>query len=168
LTRKSERSRAALLEVLLRESREELIRADGKASILLASAGIIIGAVVAAILADEWNPSDLTCVRALLWWTGVVLALGGVACLGYAVYPQTKRRKKTPHLIAYYGDVMRFDHDEDLVLALDRTASDPDARSLDQVRVISGIVATKYRCIRYALVGFAFAAAILVLTAVTD
>jgi hypothetical protein len=135
---------------------------------LLASAGIIIGAVVAAVLAEDWRPSNLTCGTAWISWAGGLLTLVGVASLAYAVYAQTKRRKDTPQIVAYYADVNRFDRDDDLILALDRTASDPDSRNVDQVRAISQIVNVKYRCIRLALLAFVGATGLLIFATTTQ
>ncbi|MBG6184699.1 hypothetical protein IWX65_002677 [Arthrobacter sp. CAN_A214] len=42
-----------------REAREELARADGKASTLLAAIGVVIGPIVAAAFGGSWHSRDL-------------------------------------------------------------------------------------------------------------
>lgn len=65
-----------LAKVLLAESREELTRADGKASLLLAALGIGLSAILGAVLAGNWAPFVLASPWEAIWWTG---AAGGAS-----------------------------------------------------------------------------------------
>jgi hypothetical protein len=157
-----DRATVELLVDLLKEAREELVRADGKASILLAAAGVIVGTTAAAILAGDWSPFDLLPVPAHLWWAGVGAAVAGIGALGFTVYPRTKRNKAAPHLVAYFADVTAFEDSNALAQALRRTASGQGSRDVDQLVLISRIVVSKYRGIRWALNAFAAGAALIV------
>jgi hypothetical protein len=139
----TEPSRDDVAELLLSQAREELIRADGKASLLLAAAGIAISAVAGAGLNGAWGPSYLDLGGQWVWWIGVVLEAAGMVRLGQAVYPRTRRRGPTT-LLGYYADVARISPDElDKALQLDLAAK--RALILDQLGAISVIVVNKYR-----------------------
>ena len=47
---------------VLADAREELDRADRKAQILFASAGVAIGALLAGLLAGNWSPFELASI----------------------------------------------------------------------------------------------------------
>jgi hypothetical protein len=59
--------RSELPEALLEESREELGRADGKASILFAASGVVVSVLLAGAIARKWDPTELGWFQ-LLWW----------------------------------------------------------------------------------------------------
>jgi hypothetical protein len=73
--------------VLLIDGRTELSRIDTKASILLASAGIVGGSVINALLAEDWLPFEIHNGAEWLWWLGALLTsdrsrpsgLGGIS-----------------------------------------------------------------------------------------
>ncbi len=52
---------------LLVESREELARADGKASILLSALGVAADVIAAALLAGDWSPEGLHPPYRIIW-----------------------------------------------------------------------------------------------------
>ncbi|GAA3826983.1 hypothetical protein GCM10022226_54810 [Sphaerisporangium flaviroseum] len=135
---------------LLAETREEVNKADAKAQVLLGVAGVGLGAVVGGLIAGGWSPFRLANSVEWLWWAGTVTALGALACLAGAVYPRTGiSHVKDPRIVAYYGDVMRFESVHTLANAL-VAASAPDLRRIaDQVLRVSGIVDRKYRLIRW-------------------
>lgn len=88
-------------KTILREAREELARADGKASILLAAIGVVIGAIFAAILGGSWRPHHLDNNIEWLWWVGAVVGLAGATVFGSAVFPRTTyRSKRRPGIVA--------------------------------------------------------------------
>lgn len=133
---------------ILREAREELARADGKASILLAAIGVVLGAILAAILGGSWHPSHLHDNIEWLWWIGTVTGFIGAAAFGVAIFPRTKYRyQRRLGIVAYFGDVVGLSSD-DLKQGLADTAKDSDAAVLDQVMAISSVVDTKYRAIQ--------------------
>lgn len=134
---------------LLVSAREELVRADGKAALLLASAGVAVGAVLAAMLAGSWRPSDLPNHIEWLWWLGAVGVALGIAALGFAVYPRIRVRGPRSATIAYFGDVLAADR-KDLVDRLHDAASSESAL-VDQLWAVSSIVRRKYVAIQWSL-----------------
>ena len=141
----------AYVRQLLSESREELVRADNKSALLLASSGIIAGAILAAILAGDWSPQLLAPCVAWIWWLGAVAALGGMISFASSVYPVTKYRGQRPvNVVAYFGDVLTVPP-ADLQARLRATAHSSDARVVDQIRIIAMIVDRKYRGIQTGL-----------------
>lgn len=141
-----------LARTILREAREELGRADGKASILLAAIGVVIGAIFAAILGGSWHPSHLDNNMQWLWWGGATTGLAGATAFGSAVFPRTTyRSKRRPGIVAYFGDVVGLSP-EQLKHGLVRTANHPDDATLDQVRAISSVVDKKYRAIQTGII----------------
>lgn len=133
---------------LLLHTREELTRADGKASLLLAAIGVIAGTVVAALISSDWNPENLAKCLQWFWWLGASLGLFGVASLGFSVYPRTSyRREDSPQIISYFGDVVKT-QPEDLERLLAQTASMKGKATIDQLISISAIVDKKYRAIQ--------------------
>lgn len=159
-------AQAALVQSLLNEAREELGRADNKASILLAASGLIVGALIAAVLAGSWSPAQLSAVTAWIWWIACVFLAAGIACLGTAIYPRTSRPLKLPDFVAYFGDVVALKCRADLERAISRTAHTSGSRNLDQLELISAIVSKKYRYLRLALLSFALGAVLFVAVAV--
>jgi len=145
--------------VILAAAREELTRADGKAALLLAASGVAIGALMAALLAGAWSPSDIANGVEWIWWLGAVVATAGVGGLGYAVFPRTTYRGKDrpPELIAYYGDVVKTPKD-DLADRLTETAASDGSSLVDQLVSVSNIVDKKYLGIQIGLIGLAGAA----------
>jgi MFS family permease len=146
-----------LANTILRETREELVRADGKASILFAAVGVIIGAIVAAVLAGSWHPHDLDNNIEWLWWIGAAAGLLGATALGSAVFPRTTyRSQRRQGIVAYFGDVVGLSPEE-LKQGLIETAEDPGAAALDQVRAVSSIVDKKYKAIQVGITCIAVA-----------
>lgn len=155
----------ALASTILREAREELARADGKASILLAAIGVIIGAIMAAILAGSWHPSHLNDNIEWLWWTGTGAGSAGAVSFGVAIFPRTTyRSERRLGIVAYFGDVVGLSSSQ-LREGLIATADDPGAATLDQVEAISSVVDKKYRAIQIGMICIG-AAAVCWLTAV--
>lgn len=142
----------ALANGILREAREELARADGKASILLAAIGVVMAAIMAAILGGSWHPANLDDHIEWLWWVGTGIGLVGAAALGVAVFPRTKyRSKRRLGIVAYFGDVVGLSYCQ-LRKGLIDTAEDPEVAALDQVAAISSVVHKKYRSIQIGII----------------
>lgn len=136
---------------LLTEAREELVRADNKASILLAASGVAVGALLAAILAGDWTPFSLNVRIQWLWWVGSAFSVGAIYYLGSAVYPRIRAQGPRPKLIAYYGDVVAANDKQYVAELLAESSLDPKERLLDQIIQISRTVQTKYLAIRKAM-----------------
>lgn len=146
---------AELARVLLSEAREELVRADNKAGLMLASLGAALTALLGAIGSGVIAPRLYPVVPQFLLWAGCAACVPALVLLGLAVTP----RLGSPHhsRTHYFGDArlaMSVAH-------LERTVrrTDPVARDLSQLAVLSQTAWTKYRCIRHALAwGSAFVA----------
>jgi hypothetical protein len=139
---------AELARVLLTEAREELVRADNKAGLMLASLGAALTALLGAIGSGVITPRLYPAVPQFLLWAGCAACVPALVLLGLAVTP----RLGSPHhsRTHYFGDArlaMSVAH-------LERTVrrTDPVSRDLSQLAVLSQTVWTKYRCIRHALV----------------
>jgi hypothetical protein len=140
-----------LASTLLSETRAELVRADSKAQILLATTGVAVGVVLAALIKGEWSPSQLSGLGLWLWWIGVAALVGGVIALGFAVFPRhvgTKHRER----VTYFGDVARFNEaqERELLAALQRE-SERANRATEQLLRLSKVVQQKYQAIQLAI-----------------
>ncbi len=150
----------AYVRVMLTEAREELVRADGKAGLLLAASGVGLGALLGGLLSRDWTPFSLDNTAEWLWWLGVAAAGYGLYRLGRSVWPRTVRKGPPPGVVAYYGDVNKFEGrpTAEVRAALQASAQDPSSRLVDQLREVSRIVGVKYAGIRAALVALPVAA----------
>lgn len=137
---------------VLAASREELNRADMKASILLTATGAVIAAIVAGAVAGDWSPTRLTGWREMLWWVATAAAAAAVLLLAAAVYPRTKRlRASRPDTVTYYGDLASFKSHQELRAALEQSAVRDLDRLTDQVHQVGRIVVRKYRLLAVAM-----------------
>jgi hypothetical protein len=141
------------LRELLSATREELVRADNKASLLLAAAGVAIGVTVAGLISRDWSPHMLDNRVEWLWWLGAASVVYGLWCLGAAIYPVTARRGAPPAVVAYFGDVNAYaDRPRaELVAALSRSARHEQDRWVDQLVQVSDIAKRKYHRLRHAM-----------------
>src|SRR5215216_5048493 len=89
---------------LLAESREELARADGKASMLLSALGVAVGVIAAALLAGGWSPDRLDHGYRIVWWAGLGFAAGGSLALCLAVWPRIRHRLPGPSA-SYFDEI---------------------------------------------------------------
>lgn len=172
-------------EMLLEETRDELIRADTKASILLSASGVVVAALLAGAMSQDWDPSNLSAGPAqAMFWIGIVVAAGGVLALALAVKPRTKHTGDREGL-AYFGHVVRYRSSgwfrrsstrirentagkEMLLKDLEQIGDDTFGRVVDQVWVLSGIVHLKYRLIQLALLSFGGAVLFCAIAALAD
>jgi hypothetical protein len=141
------------VDQMLRSTREEITRADTKASLLLAAFGVVTGALLAGLLAQRWSPFMLANRVEWLWWAGIAAAVVALILLGAAVFPRTVRKHEKPNVLAYFADVDAYaaESDEELKKALVRSAEASGMALMDQLRSTSRIAALKYRCVRRAL-----------------
>lgn len=145
---------------LLVSSREELVRADTKAALLLAASGIAIGALLNGLLGGKWSPSDLNSWVEWLWWLGIASTVVAIVSLASAIYPRTKRFGVKPSLVAYYGDVVLLSREELAATIMAATPAKINSALFDQIYQVSLIVSRKYKLFRIALWAFASAAAL--------
>ncbi|MFF3581784.1 Pycsar system effector family protein [Streptomyces mirabilis] len=150
---------------LLGRSREELNRADAKASLLLAASGVGLGVMLTAILSGDWTPFGIDNKFEWLWWSGIILAVTGVTCLGIAVFPRTRRSVAANAApVAYFRDVA-VNKKEDLEGLIRVTLGSPKVPILDQLYEVSRVVNVKYELIRVGL--FCYGGALLACTGST-
>jgi hypothetical protein len=137
--------------VLHSETREELARADAKATTLLSVTGLIIGALLAGAIAGDWTPQKLDNTVEWAFWPGLLLIAAAEGALFLAVVPRIKHDKDKKKL-RYFGHVVQFRDLDDLREALETADSEHD-RLLDQVFVLAGIAETKFRFVWVGMVG---------------
>jgi hypothetical protein len=141
---------------LIRVTIEEIGRADAKAGILFAGAGVVLGAAASVLVADPARFSGLP----LRLGIPLLIALGctavALAALGAAAYPRGARRHAPSAChVTYFGDVIRTTDDSRLREAL-RSAPDSAVEDLArQLRQLSLIAYRKYFYIRVAYLFFA-------------
>jgi len=143
---------------LLEDTREELGRADAKAALLLAAAGVAVGALLAGLLNGRWVPFALDNRIEWLWWLGVAATAAGIYSVAAAVYPRIQRSTDSnPETLAYYGDVAAYEDIGSFRKALEQEPPDARKRLMDQTYVVSKIAQKKYVLIRRGMRCFAFA-----------
>ncbi|UGQ09137.1 DUF5706 domain-containing protein [Yinghuangia sp. ASG 101] len=124
---------AARAAALLPRATAEIARADGKAAVLLAGTGTVLGAVLAGVAAGTWTPARLDVRVAWVWWVGCVASLAAVGCLSAVVYPRLPPKGHRPQgPVLYFGDVAGFASPAVLDAALARrdTGVDPQVTEL--------------------------------------
>jgi hypothetical protein len=139
------------LATLLAETREELNRADNKASIMLAATGVAAGVLIANAANGSWAPNALPLSAGILWWGASVVGVAAILCFGRAVFPAIHRKGDGSAGVMYYGDVVESRTAEELAERISDSSSNSLHRETDQLLVISGIVVAKYNCIRWGM-----------------
>jgi len=145
------------LASLLTDARDELNRADSKASLLLAAIGVIIGALIAGLAGSKWTPMTLDTGAQAVWWAGVSAAAAGVFWIAASVYPRIHQPKTPRHgLPTFYGDVAAYQDVDAFRVAIGQA---PEARErlINQTYVISKIVQWKYVLLRRGLLSILMA-----------
>lgn len=152
---RAEAERLYVAEQLLAHNREDIGRADTKASILVGSA-VTVGALAAGPLLDP--PAT---VGPTYWLIGVggVTWVAGVVLLALAVLPRLRSRGRVRD-VTYFGDVRRLPDVDRLRRHVEAAARDRLTWLLVQVYDTSAIVGVKYRCIRLSIGLFAVGAAV--------
>lgn len=131
------------VEGLLDETREEIGRADTKANILLASAGVTAAVLIGAAMGGDIRLSGAPGVVQLLAVLSTLALGSGLALLGAAVMPRLGR--PVAGRARYFMEHAQHDGVEELREALEREHDDTDGRHLAQLLTLSRIVRRKYR-----------------------
>lgn len=143
-------ARRELVEALLKDTREELGRADSKAATLMSASGVVVSVLLAGAIAGKWNPTELGHWQ-WLWWPGAVAGAIGVVAFAAAVWPRAVHTEPKEAL-AYFGHAAQYEKVEDLETALDEKVSSPKKdRTTDQLLTVSKIVRRKYQLIRWGI-----------------
>jgi MFS family permease len=137
---------------LLRDTREELARADSKAALLLAATGVVVGALLAGLLGGRWTPFSLDTRVEWIWWLGVACAAAGIFSISAAVYPRIHRPDvlHPPPTPSYFGDVVAYKDIQMFRQAVEQAPSRQE-RLIDQTFTVSRIVQRKYVLLRRGL-----------------
>jgi hypothetical protein len=128
---------------LLDETREEVVRSDTKASIVLAGAGIVLGILLTGFVTGDVSLSGERWFVAVLVWVAGVALTGGVLLVGLAVYPRT-RGAEAGHG-RWFAEIEQYGQDEAALSTAVQADANDGARDLHQARVLAGIVGRKYR-----------------------
>src|SRR5207253_8010409 len=124
---------------LLRETREEVSRADSKTAIVLAAALVVAGLFGSSTLNGKWTPFSLSLATQMLWWPATALALVGIGLLCASIYPNVGNQT-SKQVLGYFGHVNQYASRDELSASLRDHASQPLVRLSDQLIIISRIV----------------------------
>lgn len=146
------RAEPALDEAALRdqlaETREEIVRVDGKASIVLAGAGVAVGVIIAGLVAGDMKISDMSNAVLVLSAISAITTLAGIGFLGAAIYPRCGSPE--PGRARYFAEAAAHNTVEELRVALAHDSIVGD-RLLHQVWGLSKAVANKYVLLRWGI-----------------
>lgn len=138
-------------ERLLSEMREEIGRADTKASILIGAVGMCSGLLAARAAAPTGA------VSGVLWWCGCGAWAVAICFLLLAATPRYRRSTWVQdEPLSYFLDIHRAARAGRLAEAVRRTEAEPLAALTVALANTSAIVAAKHRCIRAGLAFFAW------------
>ncbi|MBL1081532.1 hypothetical protein JK359_05975 [Streptomyces actinomycinicus] len=149
-------------ERLLTELREEIGRADTKASVLVAALGMTAGVFTGLIAGRDWSPDRLSAPGAVLWWAGAAALALSLLSLLLAVLPRYRSGSWAEgRPLCYFGDIRQAAREGRLAEALAGTDRDPAAALLAALAENSRIAASKHRWIRTGLIAFCVGALLL-------
>jgi hypothetical protein len=158
---------SAVEQKMLDETRAEVGIADHKSSMVLAALGIGFGALLGALLANDWRPSTLEGASEVAWWVAAAFSLGAVVCAGAAVWPRYTKADVSKG-IYYWGHVATYNTLSEFETAMGQHPPAQGDRTRHQLWRLSKIVDRKYTLVRAALVLAALAAPTFLLAAALD
>ncbi|MFB7937756.1 Pycsar system effector family protein [Streptomyces sp. NPDC056049] len=138
-----------LSRILLIETREELVKADQKANLLLAAMGVAMAALVGAFASAKINPLDFVKIGQITFWVGCALAIAALEAFARAVFP--KLGSGMAGRMYYFGDVAKNDPSLSSVMSLIAQANIAE-RDIQQFTVLAASVVRKYAHIRRGIV----------------
>lgn len=158
------RSPNAVAFLLLAHAREEVTRAEAKASFILAAGGIAAAALLPSLLASDWTPGSWTdSPTAKLWWVGSTLYALAIAILGRTLWPRTETSTPDANQApSYYRRIASYSNHKDLAAALSKV--EPLDLVHEQLYEVSKVALAKYKLLKTAL-GLLGIAGILVVVA---
>lgn len=131
----------ALSRELIAQNQIEIGRADGKAAVLLAAAGSLLGLLLIRRPPGTSWPHPL-------WWTATVTTAMALLFLLVALLPRHGQRIRENSLVlAYYEDVVRAEKRAELSSGLLLSSADPHPRLFHALTATSRIARTKNRCV---------------------
>ncbi|WP_051871444.1 Pycsar system effector family protein [Streptomyces sclerotialus] len=134
-----------LTRELIAQNHTEIGRADGKASVLLATGGSLLGLLLMRRPAGtSWTVP--------LWWAAVIGATGALLLLLMALVPRRGATLRgSAQVLAYYEDVVRAESRAELSVALRLDGQDPQARLSRALTGTSRIAHVKNMYVRWAV-----------------
>jgi hypothetical protein len=144
---------------MIAHTREDIGRADTKASILLAALGVVGGSLTSAVLARSWSPDDFDIRVSWLWWASVGIFATALGALGYALYPRMRNPKGKAKAMTFFGDVLDIPK-ADLEASIAAAATE-GIGLLTQLLELADIAHRKYRAVQLALWSVAAATAMM-------
>lgn len=151
---------------LLQEAREEVTRADGKASILLAAAGIAVSVIAGSSMINRAH-GRINTLFIIFDFLGIIVGLIGILFLALAVMPRTKHSGE-PKNVSYFGHVATFTTSKTLVEAIELVCEQDEDRIVDQLLTISQIVVKKYSFIKNGLIALGSSILLLLIASVVE
>jgi hypothetical protein len=132
----------------LAETREEIVRVDSKASVVLAGAGVAVGVILAGLIAGDMKISSMSVVVLVTSALSATATLVGIGCLGAGIYP----RCGTPQAgrARYFAEAATYETAEALKRALAQDAIVGD-RLVHQLWGLSKAVVNKYVLLRWGI-----------------
>ena len=149
------------VDSLLRDSREELTRADSKATVLLGTAGVGASIIAGDIVAGHWTPASLTPWAQVFWWVGACAAAAGFVSLTYALAPRLYDSGEKKNL-RHFGHIAQYESPNELLEPLVSASGDVFNARVSQLWAIAKIVTRKYALIKVALQLFAASVLLLI------
>lgn len=141
---------------MLSEARDEVVRADGKASILLALYVGLEALLVGTLMQGSWGVT-LDGWWQTLFWIGCASTIAAILSVGFAVYPRTSNRHDS--CVTYHGHVAVCATLGEMQEGLRRAASMNPSRDEEQLWTVSRIVKRKYKAIALSMWLFLFGSA---------
>ncbi|WEH34423.1 DUF5706 domain-containing protein [Streptomyces sp. AM 4-1-1] len=131
----------ALSRELIAQNHVEIGRADGKAAVLLATGGSLLGLLLIR------RPPGTSWPRPL-WWTATVATTLALLFLLAALLPRHgSRMRESSRALAYYEDVFQAEKRAELSSGLLLSSCDPHPRLFRALTGTSRIARAKNRCV---------------------
>ncbi|WUS98168.1 DUF5706 domain-containing protein [Streptomyces sp. NBC_00708] len=130
---------------LIAQNHIEIGRADGKAAVLLATGGSLLGLLLVCRTPGTFGPLPL-------WWAATVTTTAALLLLLTALLPRHGQKAgRNSRSLAYYDDVVRAERHAELPSGLSRTSADPHPRLFRALTGTSRIAHIKNRCVHGAV-----------------
>lgn len=166
--------REALAREMLAEVRGDIVHADQKGALILATVGLVFGVVLTASfdgrlgIGGSWQGwEQISTWATILWWAGAAAAAGGCIFAGMCVWPRYRSNAERPARIEYWGDADWYPSLPAFQRAWQRNETS-ESRTLAQFWYLSRIVSRKYRFIRASMLLALAAGALLIAGAILD
>ncbi|MGY0068381.1 Pycsar system effector family protein [Streptomyces sp. QTS137] len=130
---------------LIAQNHIEIGRADGKAAVLLATGGTLLGLLLVRRPPAALGPQPL-------WWTATLTTTVALLLLLTALLPRYGPKiRESSRALAYFDDVVRAEKRAELASELLLTSSDPRPRLFRALTATSRIARNKNRCVHGAV-----------------